>query len=52
MKKSSKEVWLVAGKRTPFAKLDKEYKNLNAIGLSVPVVQEMIKALNYLLMFN
>ena len=43
MKKTSKEIWLVAGKRTPFVKLDKEYKGLNAISLSVPVVQEMIK---------
>jgi len=43
MKKSSKDIWLVAGKRTPFVKLDKEFKSLNAISLSVPVVQEMIQ---------
>ena len=43
MKNPSKKIWLVAGKRTPFVKLDKEYKSLNAISLSVPVVQEMIK---------
>ena len=35
--------WLIAGLRTPFAKLDGPLKQLDAISLSVPVVQAMAK---------
>lgn len=43
MKKSSQEVWLVSGLRTPFVKIDREFKEVGAIELSVPVVQAMIQ---------
>lgn len=43
MKKSTNIIWLISGLRTPFAKVDKELKDKDAIQLSVPVVQEMIK---------
>lgn len=43
MKRSSKEVWLVSGRRTPFVKIDREFKEIGAIALSVPVVQQMIQ---------
>ncbi|PHN02454.1 thiolase family protein [Flavilitoribacter nigricans] len=42
MKKSAKEVWLVAGRRSPFAKVDTAFKDLGAIELSVPVVRAMV----------
>ena len=40
------EVWLAAGVRTPFAKVDGALSSLDAIGLSVPVVRHMIKQLD------
>ena len=39
------EVWLAAGVRTPFAKVDGPLGKLDAIGLSVPVVRHMIDSL-------
>ena len=39
---SKPEIWLAAGVRTPFAKVDGPLAKLDAIGLSVPVVQQMI----------
>lgn len=36
------QVWLAAGVRTPFAKVDGPLAKLDAIGLSVPVVRHMI----------
>jgi len=38
---SSKQLWLAAGLRTPFAKVDGALAKCDAIGLSVPVVQAM-----------
>src|SRR5688572_24085856 len=38
-------VWLVAGLRTPFARVDGDFKALDAIALSVPVVRAMAKQL-------
>ena len=35
------EIWLAAGLRTPFAKVDGALSKFDAIGLSVPVVQAM-----------
>ena len=43
MKNSKSEIWLIAGLRTPFAKVDKDFKDKDALHLSIPVVQEMIK---------
>lgn len=40
------QVWLAAGVRTPFAKVDGPLASLDAIGLSVPVVRHMIYQLN------
>ena len=42
---SKPEIWLAAGVRTPFAKVDGSLAKLDAIGLSVPVVQHMINEL-------
>lgn len=39
------QVWLAAGVRTPFAKVDGPLAKLDAIGLSVPVVRQMIDQL-------
>jgi acetyl-CoA C-acetyltransferase len=36
------EIWLAAGVRTPFAKVDGPLGAFDAIALSVPVVQHMI----------
>ncbi|MDT0642539.1 thiolase family protein [Zunongwangia sp. F363] len=43
MKKTNDTIWLIAGLRTPFAKVDKEFKEKDALQLSIPVVQEMVK---------
>ncbi len=43
MKNCNNEIWLVSGLRTPFAKVDKELKDKDALQLSIPVVQGMIK---------
>ncbi|MGO3183929.1 MAG: thiolase family protein [Aequorivita sp.] len=43
MKNSNNKIWLVSGLRTPFAKVDKELKENDAIQLSIPLIQEMIK---------
>ena len=43
MKNSKSEIWLIAGLRTPFAKVDKDFKDKDALHLFIPVVQEMIK---------
>ena len=40
------EVWLAAGIRTPFAKVDGPLAKFDAIALSVPVVQEMVRRLD------
>ena len=42
----STEIWLAAGVRTPFAKVDGALGNFDAIALSVPVVRHMIKQLD------
>src|SRR6516162_8039835 len=39
------EVWLAAGVRTPFAKVDGPLAGLDAIELSTPVVRHMVDAL-------
>jgi acetyl-CoA C-acetyltransferase len=39
------EVWLAAGVRTPFAKVDGGLAKFDAIGLSVPVVRHMVDQL-------
>ncbi len=39
-----KDIWIVAGLRTPFAKVDGPLARLGAIQLSVPVVQAMTRA--------
>ncbi len=39
---SSANVWLAAGVRTPFAKVDGPLASLDAIQLSVPVVKAML----------
>jgi len=41
----STEVWLAAGVRTPFAKVDGPLAGLDAIELSAPVVRHMVDAL-------
>jgi acetyl-CoA C-acetyltransferase len=38
-------IWLAAGLRTPFARVDGDLKHLDAIAISVPVVQAMAKQL-------
>jgi len=43
MKKIKETRWLIAGLRTPFAKVDNELKDKDALQLSIPVIQEMIK---------
>lgn len=40
------EIWLGAGVRTPFTKVDGALSSLDAIGLSVPVVRHMIRQLD------
>ena len=40
------EVWLAAGIRTPFARVDGPLAKFDAIALSVPVVQEMVRRLD------
>ncbi len=40
------EIWLAAGVRTPFAKVDGALGRLDAIELSVPVVRHMIDQLD------
>src|SRR4029434_2020720 len=40
------EIWLAAGVRTPFAKVDGPLGELDAIALSVPVAQEMVRRLD------
>ncbi|QEX18923.1 acetyl-CoA acetyltransferase [Hypericibacter terrae] len=42
---SSPDVWLAAGVRTPFSKVDGALASLDAIGLSVPVVKHMVAQL-------
>ena len=44
MTNQNSKTWLASGKRTPFAKIDKELKDLDAIETSVPVVQAMTQA--------
>ena len=39
-------IWLAAGVRTPFAKVDGPLANLDAIAMSVPVVKHMVGLLN------
>ena len=39
------EIWLAAGVRTPFAKVDGPLSNVDAIALSVPVVKHMMERL-------
>ena len=41
MKTTVDTVWLIAGVRTPFSKVDKELKDLDVINLSLPVVKAM-----------
>jgi len=41
MKNRKEEIWVAAGLRTPFVKVDTKYTKLGAIELSVPVVQQM-----------
>lgn len=41
----STPIWLAAGKRTPFARIDGPLKAFDAISLSVPVVRAMIESL-------
>ena len=43
MNNINKEIWLVSGLRTPFAKENKELKDVSAIDLSVAVVNSMKK---------
>ena len=43
---SDSDIWLAAGVRTPFAKVDGPLSGLDAIGLSVPVVRAMIEELH------
>jgi acetyl-CoA C-acetyltransferase len=42
---SSPDIWLAAGLRTPFAKVDGPLASFDAIGLSVPVVRHMVDLL-------
>ena len=42
----STEIWLAAGVRTPFAKVDGPLSGLDAIELSTPVVRHMVGLLN------
>lgn len=43
MNEKKNEIFLIAGLRTPFVKIDKQFKDFGAIELSVPVVQNMVK---------
>ncbi|EJL36747.1 acetyl-CoA acetyltransferase [Caulobacter sp. AP07] len=43
---SKPDIWLAAGLRTPFAKVDGPLKDHDAIALSVPVVQAMLAQLS------
>ena len=43
MKNSDSKIWLASGKRTPFAKIDKELSKLDAIESSLPVIQSMTR---------
>jgi acetyl-CoA C-acetyltransferase len=43
---SKPDIWLAAGLRTPFAKVDGPLKTHDAIALSVPVVQAMLAQLS------
>lgn len=45
MNANTKPVWLAAGLRTPFARVDGDLKQFDAIGISVPVVQAMARQL-------
>ena len=40
------DVWLAAGVRTPFVKVDGALAGLDAIALSVPVVRRMVEQLS------
>lgn len=42
---NNSQIWLAAGVRTPFAKVDGALGKFDAIGLSVPVVRHMIEQL-------
>ena len=48
MKSNNSSIWLISGKRTPFAKIDKELSKVDAIESSVPVVNAMTKDGRYL----
>lgn len=39
------DIWLAAGLRTPFAKVDGPLSGVDAIALSVPVVKHMVERL-------
>ncbi|HKE95217.1 MAG TPA: hypothetical protein VKB34_12975, partial [Povalibacter sp.] len=43
---NSPQIWLAAGVRTPFAKVDGPLAKFDAIGLSTPVVSRMVGQLN------
>lgn len=43
---NNSQIWLAAGVRTPFAKVDGALGKFDAIGLSVPVVRHMIEQLD------
>ncbi len=45
MNPNAESVWLAAGLRTPFARVDGDLKHLDAIALSVPVVKAMARQL-------
>ena len=45
-KDTGNTIWLVAGVRTPFAKVDTSLEQYDAISLSVPVVQQMFQQLH------
>jgi hypothetical protein len=38
----TENIWLAAGVRTPFAKIDGALSKLDAIAMSVPVVKHMV----------
>ena len=46
MMSAGSEIWLAAGLRTPFAKVDGSLDELDAIALSVPVAQAMVGLLD------
>ncbi len=48
MNSNNSTIWLACGKRTPFAKIDKELSKLDAIESSVPIVQAMTEDGKYL----